>query len=110
MIPRLSGLSTALVLLAPVLGCRSQKPWNPTAAEQRALRDTLLALATQAPAFPSTDVSDLRLSWVDPEVALLSGTLRVPSTKEYSSAFTTLAFVHRDGEWQFKWAGGTSGR
>ncbi|MHC4067448.1 MAG: hypothetical protein ACYSUI_23500 [Planctomycetota bacterium] len=87
--------------------CQSEGEWRPTDAEESLLRDTLVSLAEQSPAFPSGDASAMRIAWVHPEVAILIGSLRIPDEKGDTLRTTsTLVFVLTEQGWRFKSAHG----
>ena len=70
------GILTAVLLAG---ACQSESEWQPTDTEESALRDTLVSLAEQPPAFPSADASAMHVIWVNPEVAILHGSLSIPN-------------------------------
>ncbi len=87
--------------------CQSESEWRPTDAEESSLRDTLLTLAQQPPAFPGADVSTMKCYWVHPEVALLWGSLSVPTSEgDTVETTSTLVFILTEEGWRFQSATG----
>jgi hypothetical protein len=99
--------ASVLAALLAVGACQNEGEWRVTDCQQSSLRDTLLIAAQQPRAYPGADVSAMGCHWVHPEVALLIGTLKVPSDEGDTTRFTsTMVFILTEEGWELEWSHG----
>jgi hypothetical protein len=122
--------ASVVAALLAVGACQNEGEWRVTDCQQSSLRDTLLIAAQQPQAYPGADVSATGCYWVHPEVALLIGTLKIPSPKGDTVGSTstwdppykvppraapegdttrftsTMVFILTEEGWELKWSQG----